>query len=92
MTTSPATQDPQHLYRIDKFRVPPAARSGTFNFVTVVEWDSTEAVEGAKKSVAAKFEGNGFNPREVRARLGIEADVAIYLAIPQAASSEALRN
>jgi len=34
------------------------------------------------KFVAARFEASGFNPQEVRARLGIEADVAIYLETP----------
>ena len=114
MTTS-SGQHQQHVYRIDKFKVPPSAREdffagvresqgflstlpgfvgdsifeqmrgpGAFNFVTVVEWESAEAVEGAQKSVAAKYESIGFNPQERRARLGIEADVAIYRATPRA--------
>jgi hypothetical protein len=53
---------------------------GVFNFVTLVEWDSVEAIENAKRSVAVKFQAAGFNPQELRARLGIEADVAIYRA------------
>jgi heme-degrading monooxygenase HmoA len=116
MMTSPSTQNPQHLYRIDKFKVPPPARDefltrvrethgflstlpgfvrhsifeqssgpGAFNFVTLAEWESAEALEGASKSVAAKFEASGFNPQEVRARLGIDADVAIYLETSAAA-------
>jgi hypothetical protein len=120
MAKSLLNQTPQHLYRIDKFKVPPAARGaflagvrevqsflstlpgfvrdmifeqssgpGAFNFVTLVEWESAEAVEGAKKTVAAKFEANGFNPQEKRARLGIEADVALYTAGPRARASEA---
>ena len=47
--------------------------------MTLAEWESAEALEGASKSVAARFEASGFNPQEVRVRLGIEADVAIYL-------------
>jgi heme-degrading monooxygenase HmoA len=53
---------------------------GAFNFVTLVEWESAEAVEGAQKTVEAKYKSAGFNPQEVRARLGIEADVATYSA------------
>lgn len=117
MIGSPSSRSPQHLYRIDKFRVPPAAREeflefvqdiqsflgslagfvrdaifeqasgpGTFNFVTLVEWESAEAVEGAKKAVEARFKENGFNPQEFRARLEIEADVAIYQEAPRAAA------
>jgi heme-degrading monooxygenase HmoA len=110
MISAPSTQNPQRLYRIDKFKVPPSVRDqfltrvrethgflstlpgfvrhsvfeqssgpGAFNFVTLAEWESAEALEGASKSVAARFEASGFNPQEARARLGIEADVAIYL-------------
>jgi heme-degrading monooxygenase HmoA len=113
MTISSSVQHQQHVYRIDKFKVPPSAREeffagvhesqgflstlpgfvrnsvfeqmsgpGAFNFVTVVEWESGEAIEDAQKSVAAKYESIGFNPQERRTRLGIEADVAIYRAMP----------
>jgi len=101
MTTSTSVPDQQHVYRIDKFKVPPSAREeffagvresqgflstlpgfvrnsvfeqtsgpGAFNFVTVVEWETAEAVEDAQKSVAAKHEGIGFNPQERRAAWG----------------------
>lgn len=117
MIPLPSSRNPQHLYRIDKFRVPPPARGeflefvqdiqrflrslsgfvrevifeqasgpGTFNFVTLVEWESAAAVEAAKKAVEARFKENGFNPQEFRARLEIEADVAIYLETPRAAA------
>ncbi|MBI4907543.1 MAG: antibiotic biosynthesis monooxygenase [Acidobacteria bacterium] len=100
----------QHLYRIDKFKVPPQARDefltrvheidgflktlpgyvrhtvyeqssgpGAFNFVTLAEWESASHVEGALQSVAARNRANGFNQREVLARLGIEADIAFYV-------------
>lgn len=52
--------------------------SGAFNFVTLVEWESTSAVEAAKEAVAAMYEASGFNPQEFLARLGIEADMAFY--------------
>ena len=53
---------------------------GVFNVVTMVEWESAEAIERAAKAVTARFAG--FNPQATRARLGIEADVAIYLETP----------
>ena len=58
---------------------------GAFNFVTMVEWESAEAIERAAKAVTARFEATGFNPQSTRSRLGIEADVAIYRETPTAA-------
>src|SRR5215831_4793369 len=92
-----SAQNSQHRYRIDKFKVPPAAREeflkgvrdtqgflatlpgfvgnsifeqssgpGAFNFVTMVEWESAEAIERAVKAVTERFEATGVNP--VRSR------------------------
>lgn len=108
MTTSTSQNQP-HLYRVDKFRVPPAARAeflarvrsthellrtlpgfmqdsvleqtggpGTFNFVTIAVWGSAEALDAAREVVTAKHNEIGFDPGEMLARLGIEADVANY--------------
>src|SRR5215470_14632728 len=55
-----------------------------FNFVTMVEWESAEAIERAAKAVTTRFEGTGFNPQATRSRFGIEADVAIYREAPTA--------
>jgi len=99
----------RHIYRVDKFVVPDAARQeflgkvrsthqllkaqpgfvrdvvleqtsgpGRFNFVTMVEWQSQSAMEAAKAVVMAAHAKSGFNPRELFARLGIEADIANY--------------
>ena len=54
----------------------------------MAEWESAEALEDASESVAARFEASGFNPQEVRARLGIEAAVAIYLETARTAGEE----
>lgn len=117
MTASPSSKTAKHLYRIDKFKVPPPARTeflekardsqcflrtlpgfvndaifeqtdgpGAINYVTVVEWESAEAIEAAKKAVTARFEEIGFNPLEFRARLGIDADVAIYVEVGKVAT------
>jgi len=58
---------------------------GTFNVVTLVEWESADAVEAARKAATAKCEETGFIPQEFSARLGIEADVATSLETRQAA-------
>jgi heme-degrading monooxygenase HmoA len=110
------TYKQRHLHRIDKFKVPPAAREvflertrdmqaflatlpgfvqaavferadgqSPFNFVSKVEWESADAIEGAKKAVNARLEGAGLNVPEMRARMGVEADTAIYAEISQTA-------
>lgn len=56
-------------------------RPGTFNFVTLVEWENAEALEAAKKAVMVKHEKMGLNPREMFARLGIDADLGNYTQI-----------
>ena len=109
------SQNSQHIYRIDKFKVPSAARAefiqkvlmthrllktlpgflgdsiyeqfeqmggpGVFNFVTLVAWENVEVFKAARQSVLAKQQEVGFNPTEVFARLGIEADLANYTQI-----------
>ena|SRR5438105_8011038 len=54
---------------------------GAFNFVTLVEWESAEALESAKKAVMGKHAEIGFDPKEMFARLGIDADLANYTRI-----------
>src|SRR6266436_3484409 len=51
---------------------------GEFNFVTVVEWASQEAVENARAAVVKLHGKINFNAQEMFARLGIEADLAYY--------------
>ncbi|MGE0453491.1 MAG: antibiotic biosynthesis monooxygenase [Vicinamibacteria bacterium] len=52
--------------------------AGRFNLVTVVEWDSAEALENARQAVAKRHHEMGVNPRELIAELGIEADFGNY--------------
>lgn len=49
-----------------------------FNFITIVEWENTEAVENAQAAVMAMRKESNFNPEEMFTRLGIEADFADY--------------
>jgi heme-degrading monooxygenase HmoA len=51
---------------------------GEFNFVTIVEWESQEAVEDARSAVMALHREMNFDPQEVFARLHIKADLANY--------------
>jgi hypothetical protein len=49
---------------------------GEFNFVTLVEWASQEAIENARAAVLALHREMNFNPQEMFARIGIKADLA----------------
>src|ERR1700730_15896812 len=51
---------------------------GEFNFVTIVEWASQDAVENARAAILALHREMNFNPQEMLARFGIKADVANY--------------
>jgi heme-degrading monooxygenase HmoA len=51
---------------------------GEFNFVTIVEWASQEAVENARTAVQALHREMNFNAQELSARTGIKADLANY--------------
>jgi heme-degrading monooxygenase HmoA len=51
---------------------------GEFNFVTIVEWASQEAVENARAAVVKLHGEINFNAQEMLARLGIKADLACY--------------
>jgi len=59
-----------------------------FNFVSKVAWESADAIEGAKEAINARLEAAGLNVPEMRARLGVEADTAIYAEISQIAPCE----
>jgi heme-degrading monooxygenase HmoA len=54
---------------------------GRFNFVTMAVWESAAAVAAAKSAVTAWRATTGFDPQEMLARLGIEADFASYESI-----------
>jgi heme-degrading monooxygenase HmoA len=51
---------------------------GEFNFVTIVEWASQEAVENARASVQKLHREMNFNAQELFTRFGIKADIANY--------------
>ncbi len=51
---------------------------GTFNLITMVVWESADALDSAKQAVLAKHAEIGLNPKELFDRLGIQADLAHY--------------
>lgn len=51
---------------------------GEFNVITLVEWESTEAVSRAQEIVQRQFAAEGFNPSEFVREQGIRADLGFY--------------
>lgn len=63
---------------IQDFVLEQFAGPGEFNFVTIVEWESSEYVEKARAAVMALHQEMNFSPQEMFTRLGIKADLANY--------------
>lgn len=63
---------------LEDFVLEQTSGPGVFNFVTIAVWESDDAIKGARSAVLAKHSELGFNPQEMYARLGIEADLANY--------------
>jgi hypothetical protein len=49
--------------------------------VTMVEWESPDAIENVRAAIMAMHREMRFNPQEMFARFGIKADRANYLRI-----------
>jgi heme-degrading monooxygenase HmoA len=60
-----------------------ASGPGEFNFVTIVEWENAEAMEPARRAVAALHEQMNLDPREMFTRLGIRADLGNFKRVEQ---------
>lgn len=63
---------------LQDFILEQASGPGEFNIVTMVEWDSIEAIEPARAAVMALHQEMNFNPQELFTRLGIKADLGNY--------------
>lgn len=50
-----------------------------FKFVTIVEWDSTDAIEHAKHAIHNLHQEMGFNPQELFERYNIQVNKANYV-------------
>jgi heme-degrading monooxygenase HmoA len=57
---------------------------GTWVCVTLVEWTDAAAIEAAKAEMERHFARSGFHPRQLVARLGIEAELGVYRSIADA--------
>jgi len=61
---------------------------GEFNFVTVVEWENSDAIDGARRAVAALHQKMNFDAQAMINRLEIRADIANYKRVEPAMAAE----
>lgn len=54
---------------------------GQFNVLTMVEWQNMDAVFAAKSAMQSYFLTEGFDPKAYIDRLGVDADLGLYLPI-----------
>lgn len=54
------------------------AGDGQFSLVTLVAWQDPDALAGAREAVRQMQQAEGFDPRELLARLGVTADLGTY--------------
>ncbi len=54
------------------------AGDSRFDVVTTAVWESDEAIQNAKSSVAAFYQKAGFNPQDIMKRLGVRIERAEY--------------
>lgn len=52
--------------------------AGEFNVVTIVEWASAEAMAGARATMQALHEREGFDPPAFMKSLGVRGDLSVY--------------
>jgi len=64
-------------------------QSGGYNYITVAQWTSADAIPKARAAVAARHQSMNLNPQELFARLSIKAELGYYLpaASPGASST-----
>jgi heme-degrading monooxygenase HmoA len=54
-------------------------QSGGYNYITVAEWASADAIPKARAAVAAKHKAMSLDPPELFARLHIKAELGFYV-------------
>lgn len=63
---------------IQDFYLEQVAGPGSFNIVTIAEWESAKDIEKAKSAVSTYLKELNLNPGKMMKRLNIQADVGIY--------------
>jgi hypothetical protein len=61
---------------------------GEFNFVTIVEWQDSDAIEGARRAVAALHQKINFDAQAMISRLRIRVDIANYKRVERTMAAE----
>lgn len=57
------------------------ATGESFTSVTQVEWENTEFLEKARAVIDARHKREGFSPRAMWDRLGIQAEIGNYISV-----------
>lgn len=70
---------------VQDFLLEQAAGPGEFNFITFVEWRNRHAMEAAATAMQAIHRAMDFDPGSFIRQSDIEADIAVYRALPVAA-------
>jgi heme-degrading monooxygenase HmoA len=55
-----------------------ARDAGTLRVLTVVEWETTAAMDAARAYVQQQYAQEGFDPPAFMRQLGVEADLGLY--------------
>lgn len=66
---------------VQDFLLEQSGGPGEFNFVTIVEWESPDAIGDARTTVKAMHERWDFDPEELFSSRDITADIATYALI-----------
>ena len=56
--------------------------AGRFNVVTVVEWESSAAMESARRIVRERYAAEGFDPAAFMSELGVQAELGVFALLP----------
>ena len=62
---------------------------GEYNVLTYAEWESQAHIDRANAAVAAHLQETKFDPQETFARLGVKADLGVYVEF--GANSDSMR-
>jgi len=67
------------------------AEEGRFDIVTLVMWRDELAYENARRTMQARYEASGFDPRAFLEAAGIKADLGTYASLPLDTAAAASR-
>ena len=61
---------------------------GEFNILTYAEWESQASIDRANAAVGAHLQETDFDPQETFMRLGVKADLGVYMEFGSSSGSK----